>query len=177
MKIINRCTVIIIFMISIHSIYGQKAGKLTLDDLTFLVGDWRGHMEFLEYKDDSTVVKLSSELNFERKKDKYEYVFSYTQPNGNKVYDIKNTLEVKKNKLVINNEEWKIKVLTSENETISFHASLLLKGDDGDKPAVIVYNLMLENELLTMRKMVRYDGEKEFFVRNSYMVRKNGSRR
>ena len=165
--------VIVIFMISIHSIYGQKTGKLSLDDLTFLVGDWRGHMEFLDYKDDSTVVKLSSELDFERKNDKYEYVFSYTQQNGNKVYDIKNTLEVKKNKLVINNEEWKIKALTSENETISFHASLQMKGKDGDKPALIIYNLMLENKLLTMRKMVRYDGEKEFFVRNSYMVRKN----
>lgn len=176
MKIISRCTVIIIFMISLNSIYAQKADKLTMDDLSFLVGDWRGHMEFLEYKDDSTVVKLSSDLEFERKKDKYEYVFSYTQPNGNKVYDIKNTLEVKKNKLVINNEEWKIIVLTRENETISFHASLQIKENDGDKPALIIYNLMLENELLTMRKMVRYNGEKEFFVRNSYMVRKNGSR-
>ena len=81
---------------------------------------------------------------------------------------------MKKNKLIINNEEWKIKALTGENETISFHASLQTKGDDGDKPALIIYNLMLENKLLTMRKMVRYDGEKEFFVRNSYMVRKNG---
>ena len=177
MKIINRCTVLIIFLMSLHSIYGQKAGKLTLDDLAFLAGEWSGHMQFLEYKDDSTVIKLSSELDFEKKKEKYEYVFSYTQPNGNKIYNIKNILEVKKNKLIINNEEWKIKALTQENETISFHASLQSKGEDGDKPAMIIYNLMLENELLTMRKMVRYDGEKEFFVRSSYMVRKNGSER
>lgn len=174
MKIINWCAVIILFVMSMNSVYGQKTGSLTIDDLSFLVGDWSGHMEFLEYKDDSTIIKLSSELDFERKKDKYVYVFSYTQPNGNKVYNIKNVLEVKKNKLIINNEEWKIKALTGENETISFHASLQTKGDDGDKSALIIYNLMLENKLLTMRKMVRYDGEKEFFVRNSYMVRKNG---
>jgi hypothetical protein len=170
MKILNWRTAIILFVISINSIYGQKAGSLTLDDLAFLAGHWSGHMEFLEYKDDSTIVKFSSGLDFERKKDKYEYVFSYTQSNGNKVYNIKNILEVKKNKLIINNEEWDINVLTREDSTISFHTSLQTKGDDGDKPALIIYNLMLENKILTMRKMVRYDGEEEFFVRNSYMV-------
>jgi len=173
MKIISRCAVLILFIISLNSIYGQKAEKLTLDDLSFLVGEWNGYLEQLEYEDDSTVIKLPSELDFERKKEKYEYVFSYTQPNGNKIYNIKNTLVVKKNKLLINNEEWKIKIFTRENDSISFHASLQVKENDGDKPAVIVYNLTLENKLLTMRKMVKYKGEDEFFVRSSYVMSKN----
>lgn len=159
-----------------NTVNAQKPDKLSLDDLSFLAGDWRGYLKQLDYKDDSTVVTYPAELDFDRKEDKYVYVFSFTQPNGNVVVNVKNTLIVEKNKLIINGEEWKIKIFKKEDDNINFHASLNSKEDDGERPAMVVYNLMLDKELLTMRKMVRYERGSEFFVRTSYMMKKIKSR-
>ena len=151
----------------------EEPVPVSIEDLSFLVGEWEGSLEYLDYQDDSTKVKLPVVISCEAKGSKLRLNFSFTEPNGKNVSNKEDIKTGKEPGTLIWGEEWTVKELKlspSGKEGLN-SITLVQEGKDNEKEANIQLRLMSMGSRLAFRREITYKGEEESFVRNTYNLK------
>ncbi|OEK00500.1 hypothetical protein BFP97_02790 [Roseivirga sp. 4D4] len=139
---------------------------LTSDHLKVYEGEWNGTLTYLNYGDDKTMVDLTVRMvaKFDNEKLKFEYF--YNEGDG-RVEKRKGMFEIKKNKILYNGS-WKL----DESEITDLdHWKLKMssEGRDNNKKASFKQTVDVTPEKIVYIKMVKYEGESEYFMRNRHV--------
>ena len=143
--------------------WAAAAQQVSPDDFRELQGDWSGQLTYLDYtsgKDETIVARLSASV----KNQQFELAFSYPIEPGRGGKDL---YTIRDQGRMIND----LKVLErSVNPGGLIRIVLEQKGTDGNdfKPATFHHILEIGKNKFTLTKMVRYEGDKNFFRRNTY---------
>lgn len=137
--------------------------RLSLDDFKFIVGQWEGQLEYLDYRDGKSRVKLATTLDCKLSGEKLEYMFVYTEPNGSKVNGDPSNIKVDAGIVMINGEAWQV---TDSSKSEPRRIVLTKEGKDNDKPAMQRRTFSLENGELRILNEVKPEGAQNYFVRN-----------
>lgn len=143
---------------------GQSA-KLNTKDIDILLGDeWNGTLSYSDYSS-GKMVSIPSKLTIRKSKNKKStWIFDYRYPNepgsnstetvvlsdNRKLFDGETITEKTKlpNKI--------LRIVTEKN------------GQDNDKKAIFRYTYLISKTVFSVKKEVRYEDGKEFFIRNEY---------
>ncbi|MBO3697802.1 hypothetical protein [Roseivirga sp. E12] len=139
---------------------------LTSDHLKVYDGEWNGTLTYLNYGDDKTMVELSVRMvaTFTGEKLKFEYF--YNEGDG-RVEKRKGMFQIKKNKILYNGN-W---TLDESEITDLSHWKLKMssEGKDNNKKASFKQTVDVSPERIVYIKMVKYEGESEYFMRNRHV--------
>ncbi len=167
----NLIIIIIISCSFCHSIFSQ----LTINQLAFLQGNWIGELEYTDYHDDKTMVKLKTLMNAAIIDNKIKSTYIYTEPDGSLVYSDSDIAITKKGDAV----RWANMLfkIVSENGGKTQEKVLVMEtnGEDNDKKALIRETFRFANDSLTILKEVKYDGTQSFIMRHIYRFKKETS--
>jgi hypothetical protein len=148
---------------------------LAVDDLSFLVGNWAGRLEYLDYKDNKTRRQIEASLACKADGEGFVYRFSYIEPNGSKVEgdEVKLTLADRGRQLRLNDEQWRVTSKSIDRKTGKYEFVISRQGNDDNKPAELRRTIASpEKGTLTIRTTVRPEGAKDWLVRNEYLLKK-----
>ncbi|MEL7122267.1 MAG: hypothetical protein AAFO07_22650 [Bacteroidota bacterium] len=151
----------------------EEPVPVSIEDLGFLIGEWEGTLEYLDYQDDSTKVQLPVIISCVAKGSKLRLNFNFTEPNGKTVSNKEDIKAGSKPGTLVWGEEWMVKELKlspSGKDGLN-SITLVQEGKDNDKEATIQLRLMSMANRLAFRKEVTYKGEEESFVRNTYKLK------
>lgn len=148
--------------------------RLEAADLDFLVGEWLGTLEYLDYQDNATRRKLAVTLNARRVAGTIEYQFLYTEPNGKLVEGDATRLTLTGNGvgLRLNDEPWTVAGKEIDPARKLYDVTLARDGMDGGKPARLRRTLNLKSETLTIRTEVQAENQEKPLLRNEYTLKK-----
>lgn len=146
---------------------------IEVEDFAFLEGDWTGTLEYLDYQDDSTRVKLPTEATFSLSGNAVKYQFIYTEANGDeekekgkmKIAGDGGTLEFSK-------VDYQLLSRQANEEAGQFNLILEGSGTDDNRPATIKQVFMLNGGRLILSKDVVYEENGEELNRNRYFFQK-----
>jgi hypothetical protein len=155
----------LLVLTSIFIFFTTKAQQVIKNDLQTITGNWTGQLTYLNYGD-SKEVSIKATLAVEMKK-RNLFVLNFDYPDeaghGSKEkYHIKNKGRYINNQLVTGRsiqEDGSIKIILEE------------KGKDGNdqKPATFQHVLIIGKTNFSLAKLVKFDGEEDFFQRNQYV--------
>lgn len=143
-------------------------------DLDFLLGDWSGKLEYLNYSDNKTKQTLAVTMKCETADGGPRYRFQYTEPNGKKVEGdaTRVAIDPKGDFLKLGDEQWVIEKSTLDANAGKFAITLSRDGKDGDKPAKLRRVIAREKDKLTIRTEVSGGTDEPILVRNEYTLEK-----
>jgi hypothetical protein len=143
---------------------------VTPEDFKLMVGEWEGHLEYLDYSDNKTRVRLAVTLACVEAEGGIAYAFTYTEPNGRKVAGDRNALSVSAGRVRINGDDWAV----SRREGGGRPLTLVLtrEGRDDDKPATLRRTLTLSAGELRISNEARAAGAADFVLRNEYELKR-----
>jgi hypothetical protein len=141
-------------------------------DFSFLVGEWDGELEYLDYQDNETLVRLPTTLRAELgdELDSYRMMYAYEEPGGGVVTSDDELVQADGG--VFMGDRWTVEEYTADPAAGSHRVVLLQEGEDDGRPAWIRLTLSATEDELTMTKAVIYDGATESVQRNEYRLRK-----
>lgn len=151
----------------------DPAPRLSLDDLALLAGRWEGTLEYLDYKDNNTRVKLATTLRVEPPAGgALRYRFGYVEPNGKKVDGDPVTLTLAEAGTVVRlgDESWRVDRRSIDETAGSFEIAITRDGEDDDKPAKLRRVFKRQKDVLTIRTEVTPEGAEVPTVRNEYTL-------
>ena len=137
---------------------------ISSDDFKPLEGNWKGQLTYLDYssnKQESIKANASVEIKKSAKFEMGIYYADEPSQNGKEIY------RIKENGTMLNNR----KVI---ERTVQADGTLKIvledKGRDGNdkKPATFHHELIISKNMFIITKMVKFDGEENFFQRNQY---------
>ena len=137
---------------------------ISSDDFKPLEGNWKGQLTYLDYssnKQESIKANASVEIKKSAKFELGIYYADEPSQNGKEIY------RIKENGTMLNNR----KVI---ERTVQADGTLKIvledKGRDGNdkKPATFHHELFISKNMFIITKMVKFDGEENFFQRNRY---------
>lgn len=136
--------------------------------MSFTAKHWKGTLSYLDYGK-NTEVSIPAELNvIQSESDLNVFYFSYEFPDEPQANGI-DTIIVSKNGRKINNET----VTENKYTNDSIYTFTTIKsGDDNNKKAEMKHTYILNGNILTIRKEVKYKDQKEFFVRNEFKFKR-----
>lgn len=142
-----------------------KAQKINSGDLDQLTGKWTGKLTYLDYTSNRPE-SIPSLLTVAKKRNSlYRFSFSYPGESGRS--SVENFL-VSEDGKTISKMRIVEYVKTPGGE---FKLVLEEKGKDGNnhRPALFHHIVASSGEKLVLTKMVKFNGEEEFFQRNQYV--------
>lgn len=140
--------------------------RVSINDFKNIEGSWSGQLTYLDYTSNKQESINANMKGHTKGNNQFELDFRYpgeTGKGGSDVYSLQ------KNGRAING----MKVLErTESSDGSLKIVLEDKGKDGNDNKKATFNFILEmgNNKFVMTKMVKFDGEKEFFQRNQYIL-------
>ena len=140
---------------------------------SFLVGSWEGELDYLDYGDSETHVRLPTRLTCEASPDgsSLELRFSYQEPSG-RVETSTERLIPSPDGLYLG-DLWQVKAPVEEVSPGVFRVVLQREGEDNGLAALIVNSLALEGEELTITSTVTYEATGESLQRHQYRLRRS----
>ncbi len=155
--------------------------EFSVDTLKSLVGQWEGELEYLDYRDNRTRVVLRTAMAARLSMLENQLILNFVhRESGYEVESLqilaldaetKTILSTGFDKGRARTEEWRIDGFVSDSS--GMHLVLLTSGYDDGKPATIRRQLLLNENKLTVRKEVQYEGE-EYFFRNEVRLERWG---
>lgn len=136
-----------------------------------LAGDWDGELEYLDYSDGKSLVKLATNIQAHYEKDRLVKNTNYVEPNGVIVKETGFFMASKDDKVWTDDDgTWKI--VTSKSSQNDAVIVIEQKNTDNDKPAFIRKTLTLGANDFKLVKEVKYEGTKDYFVRHQYNMKR-----
>jgi hypothetical protein len=162
MKII---TCLLIFAASAFGLVNLNSPKIKTSDFKLLTnGQWKGKLNYLDYRSNKKVSILSNLTVTESKEDKSSWIFEYEYPDEPKANE-KSIVKISTDGKTID-DETVVERAKLQNETIKIVTTK--NGTDNDKPAVFRYVYLINKKSFSIKKEVKYEGSEEFFERNEY---------
>lgn len=150
-------------LISLGFFFNQS---LTPDHLKVYDGEWNGKLTYLNYGDDKTMVDLSVRMVATLKGNGLRFEYFYNEGDG-RVEKRKGIFEIKKEKILYNGS-WTL----DESEITDLNnwkLKMSSKGKDNNKKASFIQTVEVSPERIEYVKMVKYEGESEYFMRNRHV--------
>jgi hypothetical protein len=161
--------------LSLYTVATPTPGPNQLN-LDLLEGKWQGELEYLDFSDGKSKVKISStfECKYSKEERSLAIAIQFREPSGKIINDESSiTLSENGQSASLDGEDWKV---TSAGATPTQGELLIVlerKGADNDKPADLRKTIRVEaNDRFTFRKEVKYQGAAEYFTRNEYRLRR-----
>lgn len=139
--------------------------SLTNDHLKVYEGEWEGSLTYLNYGDDETLVTLPLKVEASHSDKGIEFKYFFTEPSG-AIEKRTDRFRIKK-KNIYYNGYWDVAEFEAKNLK-EWTLSLKSEGKDNNKKASFKKLVQVSSTKITIKKMVRYYGTEEYFVRNSY---------
>lgn len=157
----KRC--IILLMLAGNLVAAAQA-KISIADLVPAAGKWKGQLTYLDYtsnKQESIPATASVDIKSENLFKLAIYYTNEPSRNGKDVY------RINKKGTMINDQKVIERTLQADG---TLKIVLESKGPDGNdhKPATFHHELVIGKTVFTMTKLVRFDGDDQFFQRNQY---------
>ncbi len=152
----------------------EDAQKPDLEAFGFLVGGWEGELEYLDYGDDSTLVRLPTRLTCARDStgQVLRLEFAYREPDGRTMTGTEELRLLDEPGWISLGDPWKIEELTSDPGAGEYRLVLSRHGEDNGRSADIKNSVLRTGDELTITKQVRYDGAEVYFRRHQYRFRR-----
>ncbi len=139
---------------------------LTPDHLKVYEGQWNGKLTYLNYGDDETIVDLSVRMEATFDKGRLTFEYFYNEGDG-RVEKRTGVFKITKNKIFYNGS-WTLD--SSEIIDLShWKLSMSSSGKDNNKKASFRQTVEVSPEKIVYIKMVKYDGESDYFMRNRHV--------
>ncbi len=140
----------------------------------FLIGSWDGELEYLDYGDDKTLVRLSTRLVVERDDARtLTFAFSYQEPDGRIVESRERMRETSRG--VFFGALWQVEQQSSDSSGRSHRLVMTQDAEDNGRPATIRTVIARDEDDLTITKLVKYAGDDEELQRNQYRFRREAA--
>lgn len=157
---------LLLFFLLIHNIQAQPAGtsiRTSIADFTPLAGKWKGQLTYLDYNNNKPVTMEANTL-FEMVSDSSFDQFVYYSAEPHKNPDSRYTIKENGTGL---NEMKLVKRKTGEGKLLLIFE---YRGPDGNdnRMATMQRVMELSDGVLTITKMVKFDGEENYFQRHQY---------
>ena len=155
--------VIILFANPVQAQSGTRELKTTISDFNNLSGKWKGQLTYLDYKSNKPV-SIPANTLFEMVSDSSFDQFIYYTDEPHKNADSRYT--IRENGRVLNN----MKLVERKEEKEKLLLVFEYRGSDGNdnRMATMQRIMELSGKVLTITKMVKYDGENLFIQRHQY---------
>lgn len=142
----------------------------SLEDFDFLLGDWEGELEYLDYQDDETLVRLPTTMRCEPSETGMSLMLAYTygEPDGRRVDGREALRPADQEGELYFDGRWRVVEASFDPEADRYQVVLGREGMDNERPAVIRKTILLTGGELTITKEVLYDGESEYLQRNQH---------
>ncbi|MEM1127413.1 MAG: hypothetical protein AAGI71_12230 [Bacteroidota bacterium] len=167
----TRLFTIVPVLLMAAATWSPQAPSTGLDDYGVLLGNWVGHLEYLDYGDDLTRVRLATTMTCEKTYSlrhlKRVLTFSYSFDEGNgRTVESSSQLRLIGDAQLEFGGRWEI----AEQDLTPDRISLVLtsEGQDNNRPASFRQLVVADADTLVMTKEVRYEGTSESFIRNTY---------
>jgi len=134
------------------------------DDFTILTGpEWRGNLTYLDYGTKKKVSIPSNLTVLQSPSDPDSYTFEYFYPDEPKAND-QEVIEVSRDGLMIDGET------VVERSTAGGVLRIVTEktGEDDDRKALFRFTYLISPASFSLKKEVRFDGERNFLERNEY---------
>jgi len=135
----------------------------------FLIGTWEGELEYLDYGDDRTLVRLATRLVCTRSDDGegLTLVYSFEEPNGSVVTSTERLYETPDGLYL--DGAWQIEA-RSDDAAGGHRLVLTQRGEDNGRPASVSNTIIADGGGLTITKSVLYDDTAERLQRNQFRL-------
>lgn len=148
--------------------------SLNNSDFSTINEDWIGQLQYLNYGDDKSIVKIPCTLKTYYMDGKINSTVEFNEKDGNGKKmrsEAKFYLSEDGKHFMIDQEKWEIISTKNTDQIIEIIAKK--RGKDNNRGAVMKTTWTLEKgNSITWKKDVRYDGTKEFFNRNIFTFSK-----
>lgn len=172
----NACLLLIV---SITVIAEESAPiKFYIEDFAFLEGVWEGELEYLDFQDDTTKVKVPVKVIVKKKtstEDYQQYLYlktMFTSPNGRLVINENDMKIIDDGKGIFLDGDWKAihKDVKKDKGYLAF--AFLGKNRDNNIPSQMKQSMIFEKEKLTVKVEVKHENTDDWFVRSQYTISK-----
>ena len=141
----------------------------TNDHLQVFQGNWKGTLTYLNYGDDETLVTLPVDLEATFSNSGLSFVYLFTEPGGS-IEKRKGGIKLSGDKIHYSGK-WEVKA--SELKDLNhWTLELTRSGKDNNRKADFWQTMAVSPEKITVTKMVKYQDEGDFFMRNRYVFEK-----
>lgn len=161
-----------LFFISITSnVFSQTTHDKMLERLASLNGNWKGYLEYLDYSDGKTKVKLPAtcEAAFNKSgNDKYLFTkFVFDEGKGRTVTGEDAWTILDEKTFFFDSTNFAITKFddNTDNTIFIFEREWM----DNNKPCIIKETFTIKSDYFSILKQVRYKEETDFFTRHEYV--------
>ncbi len=147
--------------------------SISLSELNFMTGVWEGYLEYLDYGDNKTRVRLPTTIRYETTKDAVSYTMAFIEPDGSKVADKGGIRPVRDgSKILFDGRTHQVLAKEIDPKTETFRIVLTNTGKDDNKSATFTTTILRQKATLTITKQVKYDDQETSFVRNEFSLQR-----
>lgn len=155
---------IIISIALLCSLFLSAQDKISIADFKAIEGKWKGTLTYLDYSSNkpvtipaNTMIEIVSDSSFD------QYVYYTEEPDKSK----KSRYTISANGDMLDEKKLLQKTILPDG---SIKLLLESKGPDGNdqKPATFQHVMILSATLFKITKLVKFDGEENFFQRHEY---------
>ena len=153
----------------------EGIGQESVGRYGFLLGEWEGELEYLDYGDNETRVTLPTWLVVQRADTGagLELSFLFEEPDGSTVEGGDRFYETEDG--LFYGDLWTVDSLEPAAQDGSHRVILSREGLDDERPATLWTTIERSGDRLTLTRTVRYRGSGEVFQRNQFRFERSGS--
>lgn len=146
----------------------QGKTNITIEDFSFLNGEWEGTLEYLNYGDDKTFVTLPTRSAYYQEDDKIAYRLIFTEPGGEEIKREGSFRVNREHEILFNGASHFLVEHTEDLENGIFLIRFNRKGKDNDRDAQIDHIIKRNANKLSITRYVLLDGTDQSFIRHTY---------
>ncbi len=171
---INLLSLLFLASLLINSTIYAQSLAVQNSDFEGINQNWTGQLQYLNYGDDKSIVKIHCTLKTDFKKGKIKSIIEFNEldKKGKKMTS-KSKFQLSKNGefFLIDKEKWEVVSMEKADQNIQIIAQK--RGKDNNRMADLKITWTLKkNQSISWKKDVRYDGTDQFFNRNSFSFSK-----
>ena len=162
-----------VFIILLHfctSIFRQ----CIVEHLNHIEGHWAGTLTYTDYQDDIKQSTLNCQMKSKWKGNRGTLSLGFKEPNGNVVYG-KTKIKVYSNntKVKFDGSDYNVESFSTDDDTGEWRLVIKTQGKDNRKPASIRQSIIYDGINLSLKKEVKYQDGREYFIRNQYKFQRS----
>ncbi len=139
-----------------------------------LIGSWEGELEYLDYGDDRTLVRLPTSLVVQREDaTTLTLEYSFEEPDGSIVESRERLRKTPKG--IFFGALWQIEEQSSDGSGRAHRLVMTRDAEDNGRPATIRTAIVADENELTITKLVQYEEAEEYLQRNQYRFRREAA--
>lgn len=172
MKKLSKTT-ILVFLILIGNLFltnlTAQSTVVSNSDFENLQNEWKGDLQYLNYRDDESKFTIPCTMKTNFKKGKLHFAIIFDEMKNGKKMTSESNIYISKDGsfLVMDGENWKIKSNEKQENQLKIIATK--RGDDNDRPSDLRMTFTFQKgKSLIWKKDVKYDGTTSFFNRNQF---------